>query len=75
MGADRRGARIRYDEGRLYCPRCETQPDYFHEVMAWQVNRVTPDGTHIEVKDGEVQEYWCSQCDDRARWGWELNRR
>lgn len=79
MGADPRGAlprpRAPYEDGRLYCLRCETPPDYFHEVMAWQVNRVMPDGTLIDMKDGEVQEYCCPQCDDRAKWGWELNIR
>jgi hypothetical protein len=61
-----------YDETRLYCVRCAVQPEYFHEVMAWQVNRVEPDGTLIEQKDGEVLEYSCPECDSRARWGWEL---
>lgn len=64
-----------YEDNRLYCVRCEEQPDYFHEVMAWQVNRVAPDGTHIEQKDGEVLEYQCPQCDSRADWGFWLERR
>jgi hypothetical protein len=64
----------RYEEDRLYCPACKEQPEYFHEVMSWQVNRVMPDGTFIEMKNAEVMEYQCPECESTACWGWELNR-
>ncbi len=65
---------MQYEQDRLYCLTCETQPDYFHEVIAWQVNRVQPDGTQIELKDAEVLEYRCPQCDGPANWGYYLHR-
>ena len=60
---------MRYEESRLYCLSCKEQPDYFQEVVAWQVNRVTPAGTLIDVKDGEVLEYRCPQCYGPADFG------
>lgn len=68
----RRTLKRRYEDDRLYCLHCPAQPDHFQEVMAWQVNRVEPDGTHIEMDDGEVLEYRCPQCYGSASWGWEL---
>ncbi len=63
---------MQYEEDRLYCLSCKKQPDHFLEVMAWQVYRVTPEGTMIDVKDGELLEHRCPQCDGGAEWGREL---
>lgn len=65
----------RYEEDRLHCLRCKEQPEYFHEAMAWQVNRVTPDGSMIEQKDGEVLEYTCPECHGPAEWGHDIKDR
>lgn len=64
----------RYEEDRLYCPSCKEQPEYFYELLAWQVNQVTPDGTVVRMKDCEVLEYRCWECESTASWGWDLNR-
>jgi hypothetical protein len=63
----------RYEDDRLYCTACPEQPDYFNEVMAWQINQVAPDGTVVRMKDAEVSEYRCWNCNKVARWGHELN--
>jgi hypothetical protein len=63
----------RYRDEQLYCTACKKQPDSFYEVMAWSVSRVTPDGTYIDTKDGEVSHYQCPQCQQTVEWGWELN--
>lgn len=60
----------RYEPTRLYCLRCEEQPEYFHEMPAPHL--VTPDGAHIEMYDPEALEYWCPQCGTRATWGSEI---
>lgn len=64
----------RYQSDRLYCPTCKEQPQYFNEVMEWQVNQVTPDGTVVRMKDGEVWGYRCWNCNTEASWGDGLNR-
>ncbi len=63
----------RYADDRIHCTACPAQPGFFHEVMAWQINRVSPDGTHIESKECEVSHYECPTCEGIARWGWQLN--
>jgi hypothetical protein len=42
--------------------------------MACLVNRVTQDGSHIEMKDGEVSHYECPRCQRIALWGWQLKQ-
>ena len=48
----------RYESGRLYCTTCTVQPEYFREVIHWQVNRVKSNGTEIDNEDGSL-EYQC----------------
>jgi hypothetical protein len=63
----------RYEDNRIYCTTCPEQPEYFNEIMAWQINQVAPDGTVIRMKDGEVWEYRCWNCYSKVSWGHELN--
>jgi hypothetical protein len=47
--AKRSRMRKRHEDGLLYCTACKEQPEFFYEVMAWDVNRVTPGhtGSHL----------------------------
>ncbi len=63
----------RYEDNRLYCTTCQEQPSHFREIVSWQVNQVTPDGTHVHMLHSEVEKYRCWVCDGEAFWGYELN--
>jgi len=56
---------------KLKCSKCEKQPDFFYEVLAWQVNRVSPDGEFEDIKDNEVMEYLCPNCNNQAEEIWD----
>jgi predicted RNA-binding Zn-ribbon protein involved in translation (DUF1610 family) len=63
-----------YQDDRLYCSRCRTQPDFFEEITNWKMSHVTPWGEPIiEKGHGEV-EYQCPTCGGEAEWGSEFNR-
>jgi hypothetical protein len=47
--------RLGYEGGRLYCVACNEQPEYFEEITSWQRSHVTPRGTLIDVKGGDVR--------------------
>ncbi len=61
----------RYEDDRLYCTTCKEQPEFFRELIHWQINVVRPDGQQVDTKDGNV-EYECPQCGNVASWGDEL---
>ncbi len=63
---------MRYEPNRLYCLRCDEQPDYFYKVLDRQGNLVMPDGTTVAGRDLEVLEYRCTECDGIATWGCDV---
>src|SRR5262249_27430547 len=66
---------VAYDEDRLYCPRCEEQPDHFLEEMSEHVSPVAPDGGLFEPQEERlyVAGYRCPTCGHEAEWGHVLN--
>jgi hypothetical protein len=65
-----------YEDDRLYCLRCDEQPDHFLQGMAEHVSRVSPEGALLEPEEEEhyVTEYRCPTCEGEAEWGYLRNR-
>jgi hypothetical protein len=58
-----------YEEDRIYCLRCNEQPDHFLERNPEEWMPVNPDGSSLDQRTLEDLEYQCPSCNGPAYWG------